>query len=143
MTAEFVVHTQPKGKGRPRFARVGNSVRTYTPAKTADYEEMIRQAYFNQCRGTYFGKSPVFIFVDAYFQIPKSRTKADKELMRAGKIRPTVKADADNILKSIMDALNGIAYEDDAQIVFATVRKFYAENPEIRVQMGVYPVHEK
>lgn len=35
----------------------------------------------------------------------------------------THKPDADNVLKLVLDALNGVAYEDDAQVVQACVRK--------------------
>ena len=45
-----------------------------------------------------------------------------------GDILPTKKPDADNILKIIADALNGIAYADDKQVVTAEVQKLYAEN---------------
>ena len=53
--------------------------------------------------------------------------------MRSGIIRPTKKPDFDNIAKIICDALNGIAYKDDASIVSAIVEKYYADddNPKV------------
>ena len=50
-------------------------------------------------------------------------------------IRPTRKPDFDNIGKVICDALNGIAYRDDAQIVDALVRKFYSDTPRVIVEI--------
>jgi Holliday junction resolvase RusA-like endonuclease len=38
----FMVYGEPVGKGRPRFAKRGNFVSTYTPLKTKTYEDEIR-----------------------------------------------------------------------------------------------------
>ena len=38
----FMVYGEPVGKGRPRFAKRGNFVSTYTPQKTKTYEDEIR-----------------------------------------------------------------------------------------------------
>lgn len=53
--------------------------------------------------------------------------------MVSGNIRPTHKPDFDNVTKAVCDALNGIAYSDDSQIVDAMERKFYSEQPRIEV----------
>ena len=53
--------------------------------------------------------------------------------MVAGDIRPTKKPDFDNVTKAVCDALNGVAYDDDSQIVDAMARKFYSEQPRIEV----------
>ena len=45
----------------------------------------------------------------------------------------TSKPDTDNIAKSILDSLNGIAYKDDKQVVDLRVRKQYAEVPSVSV----------
>jgi Holliday junction resolvase RusA-like endonuclease len=60
--------------------------------------------------------------------VPKSWQSAKKRLAREGKIRPAVKPDIDNLVKAILDALNGgIAYEDDKQIVELTAVKLYGD----------------
>ena len=53
--------------------------------------------------------------------------------MVAGLIHPTKKPDADNIAKIIMDALNGVAYEDDRQVVELIVRKFFSDTAYVDV----------
>lgn len=63
----------------------------------------------------------------------KSATKANRELMLTGKIRPTVKPDWDNIGKLVSDALNGIAYDDDKSVVDAVVRKYYSDRPRTQI----------
>ena len=40
----YSVEGNPIGKGRPKFARRGNFVSTYTPTKTRDYETVIKEA---------------------------------------------------------------------------------------------------
>ena len=57
-------------------------------------------------------------------------------------IRPTRKPDFDNIGKIICDALNGIAYRDDAQIVDALVRKFYSDTPRVIVEISDTPYEQ-
>ena len=53
----------------------------------------------------------------------------------SGQIRPTQKPDADNIAKSVLDALNGLAYADDKQIVTLVVDKYYDEEPCVHVKL--------
>ena len=43
------------------------------------------------------------------------------------------KPDADNIAKSVLDALNGFAYNDDNQIVCLTVQKLYDTNARVEI----------
>jgi Holliday junction resolvase RusA-like endonuclease len=122
MRVTFEIPGEPCGKGRPRFTAGG---RAYTPAKTAHYENLVKLEYERQC-GHRFEDVPLRMEIVAYFTIPASASKAKKTLMREGMRRPTKKPDADNILKIIADALNQLAYPDDAQIVSASVTKVYA-----------------
>ena len=77
--------------------------------------------------------------VIAYFRIPSSVSKKKAEMMRKHLIRPVVKPDFDNIGKIVCDALNGIAYYDDAQVVDAQVRKFYDDAPRVVVTISEVP----
>lgn len=56
--------------------------------------------------------------------------------MLAGQLNPTKKPDCDNIVKIICDALNGIAYKDDAQITLVQIRKKYADVPQVEVKLS-------
>jgi Holliday junction resolvase RusA-like endonuclease len=58
--------------------------------------------------------------------------------MTAGLVVPTVKPDADNVAKIVLDALNGSAFCDDAQVVHLQVLKRYAEEPGVKVRITVY-----
>ena len=131
LTVTFTVAGAPQGKARPRVTKYG----TYTPAKTKAYEQAVQLAYMMQCQGAMFPDVPLVIWVRAYYPIPKSASKSKREKMLKGEIRPTVKADWDNIGKAVCDALNGQAYKDDAYIVDGRVTKWYDENPRIEVEI--------
>ena len=66
------------------------------------------------------------VMIEAVFPIPKSWTRAKKAEAMAGKLPPG-KPDIDNILKVVLDGLNGIAYEDDKQVVLTQCKKVYAD----------------
>ncbi|MBR1497754.1 MAG: RusA family crossover junction endodeoxyribonuclease [Oscillospiraceae bacterium] len=132
MIAKFSVPGCPTGKGRPRFD--GRSGRTYTPEKTARYENLVKIEYQSQCGGIRFSDVAMLdMRVIAYYQPPKSVSKKKREMMLSGKARPLKVPDVDNIIKSIADSLNGIAYRDDRQIVDCQVRKFYSDEPRVVV----------
>lgn len=134
MEKKFTVPGEPIGKGRPRFSKQGNFVRTYTPEKTASYENLVKLEYERQCGKEPFPKDiPLFMKVDAYYSIPKSASRKKRAEMLGAKLRPTKKPDADNILKIIADSLNGIAYHDDSQIVSCEIHKYYGEIPQVNV----------
>ena len=130
MRVEFTVCGKPQGKARPRFSRRSNSI--YTPKKTEMYEAQIAKAYKLAANGFTFGECPVEIWITAVF--PKAKT-SKKEY-------PTIKPDIDNIQKAVFDGLNGIAYNDDKQIVTATIHKCFCmlegEEPRILVTVTEY-----
>lgn len=129
MRAEFTIHSAPTGKARPRVTMHG----TYTPRKTKQYEDLVRSEYISQCIGTNFGENALEIDITAVYAVPKSANKETRWKMLSGEIRPTKKPDYDNISKAVCDALNGLAYKDDAQIVDAHCHKVYGEIPMVIV----------
>ena len=135
MTLRFFVPGPPVGKGRPRVAMHGGHAHAYTPDRTADYEWLVRHCYKGQCAGAFAENTPVSVEIVALYPIAKSATKAERAAMLAGEILPTKKPDVDNVLKIILDALNGLAYPDDKQVVYTSVRKKYAEEPGVWVTL--------
>lgn len=126
----FIVRGKPVGKARPRactvVGRTRVHTRVYTPQATADYEERVRMEYQAQCGNAYFERGvPLAVKIVAYMPIPQSVSQKQRERMLRGAIACVKKPDWDNIGKIICDALNGLAWHDDAQIVRATVSKLY------------------
>lgn len=126
----FTVFGDPVPKARPRTV----NGHTYTPERTRIHEEKIAMVYKSRYRDFMFEKGePLRIVVDAYFKIAKSDKKSVKEDKILGKIRPTGTPDADNVQKAVQDAVNGLAYYDDSQIVEAVTRKWYSDEPRTEI----------
>lgn len=121
-SVSFDVWGKVRGKGRPRFTRSG---RPYTPKATRDYEAAIREAYMNAPeRPPEPFSGPVSVFVATCRQLPKSAPKS------VSSEPDTHKPDADNVAKVVLDALNGVAWLDDAQVTSLTVVKLDRERCE-------------
>ena len=134
MTITFAVPGSPQGKMRPRVVKRGNFVQTYTPDKTVNYENLVKLMYGQEAKGRVFDREKSLrVLIVALYDIPQSTSKKRAELMRIGEIRPTKKTDLDNIAKIICDALNGVAYHDDAQVVDLKVVKYYSDTPCVTV----------
>lgn len=127
----FVVDGSPVGKGRPRFVRATGH--TYTPDKTKEYEQRIAEEYARKGGKMMDGYIAVKIY--AVYKIPTTTSKAKREQMLRGAIKPTVKPDLDNVLKIVLDGLNKVAYDDDRQVTSVVVAKAYGETPYIEVSI--------
>lgn len=128
---KFTVYGEPTPKGRPRFSR--KLMAAYTPAKTHKAEEyFLLQALKSKPPEPLTG--PLVVLFDVYKA--KGMPKSKKGITDAenGLIRPTTKPDLDNYIK-ILDALNGIFWADDSQIVEIRARKFYSAKARIEVEI--------
>ena len=131
----YTVYGEPVGKGRPRFARRGNFVSTYSPQKTKTYEDEIRlMAKAAMCASEAL-ETPVTVAIYIRVGIPKSFSKQKHKDALANIERPTKKPDIDNIAKCFLDAMNGIVYLDDKQVVSLHITKEYAETPAVDVMV--------
>lgn len=128
--AEFTVPGEPKGKGRVRVTRTGHA---YTPKDTEIYENLVRFSFTNKYPDFVPIEGEVTAVITAVYSIPKSVSNKRKRMMADKEIRPTKKPDVDNITKSVLDSLNGIAYKDDSQVTGLEVMKEYGEIPMVRV----------
>ena len=133
----FVIDGAAVPKQRPRITR---GRQAYTPKKTRDYEERVRKSF----RSSYHGDVPVFdagtpvkVCIEVIQQIPKSWSNSKHLKAERGEIAPTTRnGDLDNIAKSILDACNGLVYEDDAQVTLLIVSKRYGSTPYATVKFG-------
>ena len=120
----------PVPKGRPRLGRYC----TYTPQKTKDYEDKIRMSA-RRVMSHYPGiilEGALEVIVTVILPVPGSYSKTRRERCLAGLDRPIVRPDLDNYLKCL-DALNGIVWKDDSQVVTITAQKKYGEEPRMIV----------
>ena len=132
---EFKIPGKAQAKQRPRMGRSGV---VYTPKETLVYENYVKMCYSDYANQ--FGWLPyenqVRAEIEVLVAVPKSDSKTKKKAKIEGMIRPTVKPDCDNLAKSILDSLNGLAYHDDKQVVELVVKKYYAENAEVKIKLS-------
>ena len=117
----FSVEGDPVGKQRPRFTKTG---RTYTPKKTSDYEGMIADKAMIAMGPATPLETPVAVYIYINHAIPASYSKKRKEACLNRFERPK-KMDIDNVCKCVLDAMNGIVYVDDRQVVSLHATKRY------------------
>lgn len=137
----FHVPGKPRGKARARTVRNQSSNRTvsYKPEKDLLYENLIKERFLNQAGEFYIeGGKPVTLRIVARFLPPKSTSKKKQKQMMDGEILPLKKPDMDNIVKVVADALNGVAYNDDTQIVLVSAKKAYSAIEGLDVTVEEY-----
>ena len=128
MIYEFEVPSKIIGKGRPRLNSYTGIV--YTPTRTKDYETLIEQYFLMKYPQYKVIEGRAKVRIQAFFEIPKSTTKKQKEGMLENIVSPTKKPDIDNIVKVVLDAMNKFAFKDDTQIVKLEVEKLYSNSEE-------------
>lgn len=134
-TQTFIVMGDPKGKGRPKFTTVNGWPRAYTPKTTIDYENSVKASFLSNHRKV-FTDEPIMIQIDAFLSIPKNWSKKKRAQAIENNIFPTKKPDIDNIQKIILDALNGVAFDDDKQIIGVATTKRFSETPRVEVSIS-------
>lgn len=147
MEIEFIVNGEPMAKQRPRVTTFNGYARAYTPKDTLNYENKVLMCYKDKLKEleidntkVLFPNEMLFVTIVAYFGLTKG-DYGKKGLNKSGREKmeylycPTHK-DADNIAKVVLDAINGICYKDDKQIVMLLVSKKYTqEQPRVEVNI--------
>lgn len=128
---EITLLGQPRGKERPRASRDGHF---YTPERTRSYEAALRYA-----AGQVMGErppldGPLNVEIRVRVSVPKSWPAKRRAAAMSGSARPTSKPDWDNYGK-IVDALNLVVWNDDAQIVDGRVVKEYSDKPGLFIRV--------
>lgn len=139
MELTLIIPGEPCAQGRPRFSTHGGFVKAYDPAKSRNYKAYVKMCAIKsmQEQGWKCTELPLSIEIRAFMSVPPSKPKKFKQAAIVGTERPTKKPDVDNVFKILTDALSGIAYKDDKQIVAATINKWYAETPRVEVLIRI------
>ena len=122
---KIFIPIKPKAAPRPRVTMRG----TYNPTDYTQYKFAIGAAVRTQCKEKLIG--PIEMSIEFIFKVPKSWPKKKRE----NAIWHTSKPDIDNLQKAIKDALNGIAYKDDAQVCSITAKKRYGDREGVLIKL--------
>lgn len=115
----FAYRGKVRGQGRPRFA----GRRAYKAKTDVDYERSILAAYQQAAGDLEPHTGGVAVEIEVYRRLPKSAPKSLKQE------QDLHKPDADNVAKAVLDALNGVAWLDDCQVLDLHVVK-HPRKPE-------------
>jgi len=129
----FIIEGDPVAKGRPKFARRGKFVSVYTPKKTKTYEDKVAEVARIAMGDQEPLETPVTVSIMIYFPVPASYSKKRREACLNQTEMHLKRPDMDNVYKAITDAMNGIVYQDDCQIVSMHVDKVYADVGSVSV----------
>lgn len=126
----FTFDIEPTPQLRPRVSSRGGYVRVYDPPKVKNFKRVLRSLAVHQyARPPLLG--PLSVSLTFYRPVQKSISQSERERRLSNESKPVVKPDTDNYIKATLDALNGILWHDDAQIVKITGEKRYSENGKI------------
>ena len=125
MRYRAMLYAEPVPKARPRMTKSGH---TYTPKRTRDYETYVANEWIRQ-NGKTLMKGDIKLELVFGMKIPKSWSKEKEKKAILGYINPATRPDTTNLIKAVEDGLNGVAYEDDKQIIDIRARKIYTPQP--------------
>lgn len=124
----------PVAQARPRATRFGRGIRLYDLKQVHVYKAQLAES----AQFMYHGEpltGPLKVELWFYRPVQKSISKKERVLRLTGAHRPIVKSDVDNYIKSTLDGLNGLLWEDDRQIVDIIAHKYYSDHPRIEIEV--------
>lgn len=130
----FTVYGEPVAQGRPKFTTVSGHAKAYDPEKSANYKSHVRYEAL-KVRPDKPLEGALSLTVTAYRSIPKAFSNKKRNLAMIGEIRPTTKPDLDNVIKGIKDALKGVIWNDDSQVVELSGAKNYSDVPRVEIEV--------
>lgn len=131
----FEIPGKPQPKQRARAARTKTGIRHYTPKQTESYEAKVGWIAQQHLAGSEPSSKPFELRLIIWVKIPDSWPQWKRRAAERGEIAATTTFDADNVLKSIKDALNGVVYRDDRQVVSGNFDKVFHDTWGAKVEL--------
>lgn len=122
----FEVKGDPVPKARARTVRKGGRTWSFTPKRVAAWEKVVKAEAAKHFDQPLTG--PIQVSMIFHMDRPKSRRKD---------VWVPTTPDLDNLEKAVLDAMNGVAYEDDRFVVAKNAQKRYIRRDEPRVCVRV------
>lgn len=119
-----------------RRARTSNG-RYFTDVRTMAAKDTVVTCFKHDNPGATPFQSDVRMQVTFFFAAPhRLRIKKHADALAAERIGAAKRPDIDNLCKICLDALNGVAYLDDAQVVMLQASKRYSMRPRIECSLS-------
>lgn len=131
----FTVYGEPVAKGRPRFSTRGKFPVAYTPEKTKAYEFEVGMMALAAMGGTKPLEGALEAFIYITYAVPESYSKKRLEACLNGLEKHTKKPDLDNVIKSVIDGMDKIVFDNDSQIISIHATKVYGEVAKAEVMV--------
>ena len=131
----FTVYGEPVAKGRPRFSTRGKFPVAYTPEKTKAYEFEVGMMALAAMGGTKPLEGALEAFIYITYAVPESYSKKRLEACLSGLEKHTKKPDLDNVIKSVIDGMDKIVFDNDSQITSIHATKVYGEVAKAEVMV--------
>lgn len=133
---------EPKPKQSARFYNAGPFIKSYQTAKVKENESNIRMQVLDQLPADFtLTARPIRVTRLHYVFAPiKSLKKSEMKAVEAGElVYKATKPDlTDNLNKGVFDALQGIIYANDSQIIsMDDVKKIYGQRPRIDIELEI------
>jgi Holliday junction resolvase RusA-like endonuclease len=134
---EFVVPGEARGWARARLGRSANGKPIhFMDRQTRSFESLVKMIGAQAMAGRPPLEGGVVMELTVRRAPPASTSRAKLAQMVADLLRPSTKPDASNVAKGVEDALNGVCYRDDAQIVRLVVDKVFSLTPGVDVRIS-------
>lgn len=150
---DFVVMGEPVAKQRPRVSTFNGYARAYTPKDTINYENKVLNCYLDKLKELnipketpYFDRNDLlYVKINIYFTLTKG-DYGKKGLNKSGRekidnLYCNKHKDIDNLCKSVLDGLNGVAYLDDKQVCILDSAKMWTTDSS-RVEITIKTINK-
>ena len=136
MIIQFTVEGRPQAQGRPRVAYRGGRVILYDPTSSRAYKQLVATTGKINAPEKLL-ECDLICTIKIYREVPKSFSKKKKVAALNGTLRPETKPDLKNYIAGIEDALEGVIYKNDSQIVGYGVGtgKYYGSPARVEIKI--------
>ena len=135
---QLTIPGNPIPQKRPKFSSRGKFVQVYNPGKKDQdvIKILLKQIWEHEPIS-----DPVELDITFYMPIPKGTSKIKYKEMVSDQINHVKKPDVDNLLKTVLDCMNDIVFEDDRQVHKITANKRYGETPRTEIKVTLNAPH--
>lgn len=133
----IVVEGEPVAQGRPRFSTRGGVMRAFDPPESRAYKEMVKLMAMVRMSGEPMLEGPLSLSIKVFRSVPPSWSDKRKKMALAGEILPKTRPDLENYCKGATDALEGVVFKNDSQIVahHEPFGKWYSDRPRMEIEV--------